>query len=736
MQQQGMNPSNAMQWIQQLQLQQQLAAQQQGNHPEGMNWFQQQLAMQQQQQQLNLYMQLQQQQQQQQQQPGQAGDFQREMHQRIMLEHQRQMAQQQQQQQAAQKGKPSQQSGPGRRGKAEPASKKGANRKAAEKAHNAAQLKLLKQQQQQQQQQNLAKMQSQAQHIRQLAEAQRAAQLQAQAAQAAQSAAKAASQAQHSQPKGKGGYNYSRDTKPGPKGSKHALPTYANGLPVAKGGAKIELPKAEPDRKRKNGDRKDFRLKSESKKVEGTFKDATAKAHKKLAAAVKPEKKEVKIPDVSEHKKRRVNIESISKPKPESVPAVKVEDYQKTKPSLTLASGSPSDLVTLFIFEKTPECRTVTVDNEEALIALFKENAEKAAATTDKWARLPQAGWLKGMINELKGEKLDELYKKHRSLQTHYYTAGEVDQRWESLTAFTESILAHWFEDKSLDDVIALSTKLGQTEMEGGVLLRGKLVNDVLSRGGVQVGTVGLLSQLKTLMSKSNNGISVYSLDRSSALHTGNTHYFDKYEDLEGEIRKALAEQRAIGSLNTTFDYDVNDDKDQGSGVAALDSYHRALDNLAYSLADSAVEMNPRMYLIWKLQDYMTAYHQDNHVVPHMTLYQQSSGYSVFHFLPPVIGLYVTHLGKTKTASEIHAVLKRLDEAGIGSYGVIGPGDAALIFPFSSHGVYVPNPKYNASLGKFEVSQVRAAEFILSRIKESVCKDVLGKDDWNTGKDV
>ena len=62
----------------------------------------------------------------------------------------------------------------------------------------------------------------------------------------------------------------------------------------------------------------------------------------------------------------------------------------------------------------------------------------------------------------------------------------------------------------------------------------------------------------------------------------------------------------------------------------------------------TSVELNRLLYLIWKLPHYVTSYHQDTHVPPHFTLYNQVSGVSLFHFLPPLLGIFVTHVGRRR----------------------------------------------------------------------------------------
>ena len=97
---------------------------------------------------------------------------------------------------------------------------------------------------------------------------------------------------------------------------------------------------------------------------------------------------------------------------------------------------------------------------------------------------------------------------------------------------------------------------------------------------------------------------------------------------MEGELSQRLSSGvGGCGSLNTTFDYG-GDDGAAASGVPLLDDFWAQLDELSYGLDETAVRLNERLYLIWKLRNYCTPYHQDVHVPPHFTLYNQVSGVS------------------------------------------------------------------------------------------------------------
>merc|ERR1712007_223533 len=125
----------------------------------------------------------------------------------------------------------------------------------------------------------------------------------------------------------------------------------------------------------------------------------------------------------------------------------------------------------------------------------------------------------------------------------------------------------------------------------------------------------------------------------------------------------------------------------------------------------------------------MGSYHQDTHVPPHITLYNQVSGPSLFHFLPMLVGLYVTHVGR-KDVRELNSVLGQLDSQGIGTLAAIGPGQVAFITPFGSHGVWVPAAAYNPTLPPFQVSLIRAAELYVAPLFRSA-RERLTKRKWN-----
>lgn len=204
------------------------------------------------------------------------------------------------------------------------------------------------------------------------------------------------------------------------------------------------------------------------------------------------------------------------------------------------------------------------------------------------------------------------------------------------------------------------------------------------------------------------------------------------------------------GSLNTTFNYGEFDGSAEDlPQVDMLHEYYRSMEELCEGCQES-VELNRRLYLLWKFKHYCTPHHQDTHITPHFTLYSQTSGCSVFHFLPVLVGLYVAHQGESIGNSrphEIKKIMQHLDEMKIGSVATVGPGQMALIMPSGSHGVFVPlveshqergsqdRKGQNAELGiqPFDISLIRAAELVVAPLREDLSRMLSAEDGrWKT----
>jgi len=146
------------------------------------------------------------------------------------------------------------------------------------------------------------------------------------------------------------------------------------------------------------------------------------------------------------------------------------------------------------------------------------------------------------------------------------------------------------------------------------------------------------------------------------------------------------------------------------------------------------LEVNNRFYFIWKNFGYATGHHQDIHVSPHCTIYNQMSGYSMFHFLPLLIGLYVGYVGQTFGAQAVTSMLRQIDGTckakKNGSYGqkvIAGPGDLVFITGFSNHGVFVPPFAENSQYQRDMFSAVRACELYLTGSRRAFKRAQTGK---------
>ncbi|CAJ1367198.1 unnamed protein product [Effrenium voratum] len=271
-----------------------------------------------------------------------------------------------------------------------------------------------------------------------------------------------------------------------------------------------------------------------------------------------------------------------------------------------------------------------------------------------------------------------------------------------------------WLDDKSLEEVLQRAKELGQMstsqeDAQPGFILEGDWV-DLVARSEDLA-----FDALRPMITKlSGPEAHVYTVSKENCF------------EQEGAVWRPTAQltpQERQGSLNTTWDYK----KTPRTGVELLDDYFLRISELLHPC--DAADLNQRLYLIWKLPHYVTSYHQDTHVPPHFTLYNQVSGVSIFHFMPVLVGLYLTHVGQ-RNVFELKRALERLDELRVGSLAVLGPGQVALIAPTGSHGVWVPCPHYTPAMaGRGSVSVIRAAELFLRPIFQALSERLM-KDDW------
>jgi len=406
-------------------------------------------------------------------------------------------------------------------------------------------------------------------------------------------------------------------------------------------------------------------------------------------------------------------------------------------PTLSLADG-----VTVTL-SSTPPAKTETVANAESLAAVLKRRAEVARQTHDRWVRSPRAAWIQSLLAELgppAREELLALQRRHTTL-----AAEDFATRWELGAEWSGRVVALWLgaEGRSVDEVIAKAAEFGheKEELSSGVVLEGGLLHSLAT--GADVGVEELLPWVKALTAAAAGSAggaateevsaSLYRVDPSNHFLTA-ADTSAPLDSLGDEVRLRIASGRGVGSLNTTFDFASGE---SGSGVPLLDGYWERLDDATYVVGEGVARLNPRLYLIWKTAGYCTPYHQDVHVPPHFTLYNQTSGASAFHFLPLLLGEYATLVGRRDGPSRLKELLQRLDREGVGEVATLGPKQMLLILPGGAHGVYVPRPALQLPpparpLPPFRLSVIRAAELFVAPVCDLYERLLLSAADWAT----
>eukprot|EP00928_Gymnodinium_smaydae_P027548 TRINITY_DN21278_c0_g2_i1.p1 TRINITY_DN21278_c0_g2~~TRINITY_DN21278_c0_g2_i1.p1 ORF type:complete len:541 (+),score=91.51 TRINITY_DN21278_c0_g2_i1:68-1690(+) len=368
----------------------------------------------------------------------------------------------------------------------------------------------------------------------------------------------------------------------------------------------------------------------------------------------------------------------------------------------------------LFRFAKTPKSEVRRVDTLAELQALFSAETARAEKTEQNWLRQPHAKWISDMITELGPAQRRRLEAKHRYLQADNIPVEDFLGRWADVSEFASVVINLWFEDKTLSDVLSRAEELGHlgNELFSGCILEGDIVDVLTTERDINI--QGLRPMVE-LMHGEGGKAPVYKVAADNCFQQEQNTFLPPH---------TIDVCEGMGSLNTTWTYLKNSD---ASRVDIMDDFHEQIDKALFASAD--VKLNLRMYLIWKFQHYVTSHHQDTHVPPHFTLYNQVSGVSLFHFLPLLVGLYVSYVGR-RSAADLESILARLDNLGIGSHATLGPGQLALITPFGAHGVWVPSCKLNPQLSPFTVSLIRAAELFVRPIFDE-CRARLSRENWN-----
>ncbi len=342
---------------------------------------------------------------------------------------------------------------------------------------------------------------------------------------------------------------------------------------------------------------------------------------------------------------------------------------------------------------------------------LLEEEIERAISTQEYWVRSPKATWIQEIIQLLDKNSRKQLGKLQVDMET--CGAGNPEDKWNWYTKFATKVLDLWFEsDPSVSKVVELCEKFGHTELASGYVLNGFFVDNLALKKEMSVSDVHACVE-KIVSEKC---VSVYRVDDENNTFVQHDETQVQVDGLLEKLQQQLSTGRGSwGSLNTTwnyYEYPYSDERE------LMDDYMYALEKGCEEL--DTVHVNKILYLIWKLADYCTPYHQDVHVEPHFTCYNQVSGVSTFHFLPLLAGLYANYVGRVKGPDSLQALMDEFGQRKIGQCCTIGPKEMLLILPFGSHGVFVPSTRTNQFLPSFETSVIRAAEILINPVMESI----------------
>ena len=483
--------------------------------------------------------------------------------------------------------------------------------------------------------------------------------------------------------------------------------------------------------------------------------DAAGTSNHKIGTAEKKKKKKRLAPTLLQSQPRVVAPSNASASTTAGPP------HKRPRQSGT-ASLSLADKVDVEL-SKTPACEVRSLNTHVDLQETLARYAAIATQTQQQWARDPDAQWIQTLKKELLVDHTDGDSNKKEALQKAAKKMAlegtvDVNPRFSERADFAFLILELWFEDKSLETVLAKAQALGQMDLPpGGLLLTGDVIKESLSREHPELGDLKTLFPLiERIVTLDNANTQNPSVPLSKCRNDNKVTVQDDDDTMPlSQLKEkcSMADTTTLdncGSLNTTHQYGVtttihntrpatakhcdspflnNTYMDGQCGVTLLDELYDELEDLTSDPTTTKVVLNTLLYLIWKGPGYMTAYHQDTHVRPQITIYNQLSGESVFHFLPPLLGMYVSHVAEREGAPAAAVVLKALDDLGIGCTAHLVPGSVAMILPFGSHGVFVPKRLASNESSSTSLSTIRAAElFVEPLYREYQAK--LAQSDW------
>eukprot|EP00924_Labyrinthula_sp_SR-Ha-C_P007204 maker-scaffold_8-snap-gene-12.57-mRNA-1 protein AED:0.00 eAED:0.00 QI:52/1/1/1/1/1/2/156/445 len=427
--------------------------------------------------------------------------------------------------------------------------------------------------------------------------------------------------------------------------------------------------------------------------------------------------------------KKQCNVKIVKKAKKKS--SSEVEEC-KIYPKIRL------DTETALMLDGFQEVETIEINTEEDFLMFMSKTTKKILKTKDKWLRQPDTPWILELWTELNAEQKRkaledlEMLKKKNLNNFPKETAGQIyNIKWDLRQQFAYKVILHWFNQcVNYEQVYDKSKSLGQFKIPFGYRLRGKFIEENFSR-------------------QRNCSVESLKKDISCIASEVDVHQVLPKSAFLVEAKRIKVEEickmKSSGSLNTKFNYRQN----LRSNFDALDQYYRSFENIFIDPEEDEdpkqsiqgfLELNHYLFYIWKFQNYNTAYHQDVHTFPHYTFYSQYSGISVFHFLPPLIGIFFSRCFKAeannlkllKMFKDFKSYNKQTGRR-IGSLATLQPGEVLLICPSGAHGVFVPdlqdgfNQKLEKSVKPFEISSILAAEVFFKKINSDLKKKFRGE---------
>ena len=178
---------------------------------------------------------------------------------------------------------------------------------------------------------------------------------------------------------------------------------------------------------------------------------------------------------------------------------------------------------------------------------------------------------------------------------------------WEASESVADEVLDRWLDGKTLEQVLRMTEQLGQTagsvgSMQGCVRLRGPLLQSFATgheRRGLHLNQV--LKEARAISSKTRATVHAFVTDPNNHFCVHRQTRFPDRKSFQDALQ--ARGHKGIGSLQTWRLYGKQKLKHR---APLLDGYHALVSKMLKGAQD--VTLNKRLYLIWKLPEYCTAF--------------------------------------------------------------------------------------------------------------------------------